>query len=59
MLLARYPESGHKVVTLSEVWPETGGDVIDPYGKSQEEYDKTAELLEKSLRGLAKLLSGQ
>lgn len=59
MLLARYPESGHKVVTLSEVWPETGGDVIDPYGKSQEEYNKTAELLEKSLRGLAKLLSGQ
>jgi protein-tyrosine-phosphatase len=33
--------------------------VIDPYGKSQEEYNKTAELLEKSLRGLAKLLSGQ
>jgi L-threonylcarbamoyladenylate synthase len=58
MLLARYPEFGHKVFTLSEIRPETGGDVIDPYGKSREEYDKTAQLLEKALKGLAKMLSG-
>ena len=41
MLLARYPEFGRKVFTLSEIRPETGGDVIDPYGKSREKYDKT------------------
>jgi protein-tyrosine-phosphatase len=46
------------VFTLSEIRPETGGDVIDPYGKSREEYDKTAQLLEKALKGLAKMLSG-
>jgi L-threonylcarbamoyladenylate synthase len=58
-LLAKYPEFGHKVVTLSEISPEAGGDVIDPFGKSQEEYDKTAQILEKSLKSLVKVLAGQ
>ncbi|MGB4026290.1 MAG: L-threonylcarbamoyladenylate synthase [Bacillota bacterium] len=58
-LLARYPEFGHKMATLAEILPEAGGDVTDPYGKSQEEYDKTAKILEKSIKTLVRLLSGQ
>lgn len=59
MLLVRYPEFKQKILTLSEISPGIGGDVIDPFGKSQEEYDKTAKILEKSLTSLAKRLSGQ
>ncbi len=59
VLLQMYPEFAHKVFTLSEISTKTDGDVIDPFGKSQEEYDKTANLLKCLLKDLVRQLLGQ
>ncbi|MGI6642814.1 MAG: L-threonylcarbamoyladenylate synthase [Bacillota bacterium] len=53
-LLFRFPGYDGKIYTLSEVSSgAVSGDVDDPFGKSQEVYNKTAESLKRGLTALA------
>lgn len=57
-LLARFPQFSGKVFPLSMWVPEeVHGDVDDPYGLGQEDYDRTALVLQRGMQALARRLS--
>lgn len=52
-LLGRYPAYAAKVRTLAEISEgAVQGDVEDPFGQDQSEYDRAAETIERGLRAL-------
>ena len=57
MLLYSAPEYAGKIFTLYE-WAGKSGDVADPFGRSEEVYEKCADELEELIREGIKLQEG-